>query len=336
MQAPPADPRQPIQKVQLDGLVVMKVVKHCQDNYPLTVTGALLGMDVENTLQITNCYPLPQRPSSALSTGEQDRNADNIDQSQYQMNMMRCVREVNIDHQVVGWYQSSGSQMGSFLTVSWIEVQFSYQDNLENVVCLVYDPVRTDNGTLGVRAYRLTQSFMELRKRREFTSLGFSKWNVTSAQIIEEVPIEFTASSIQKAFMAELFCSGEMQGANEVEFSRLGIFEGATVEQTMEFMINDLEELNREQNKYSYVVRNNMPRLAAVQQEIARKRRAGRENEDRRAEEEQLASVLKDETSRLESKMLLRELHSYIGSLTTTSTGDIIKENAVYALQLEE
>lgn len=90
--------------------VVMKIIKHCQESFPLTVTGQLLGMDVENSLEISNCYPFPQVTTSSLVPREVEQHEE-IDQSQYQMNMMRCVREVNIDHQVVGWYQSSGSQV---------------------------------------------------------------------------------------------------------------------------------------------------------------------------------------------------------------------------------
>ena len=43
-----------ITHVQLDGLVLLKIVKHCKENFPEYVAGALLGLDVDDTLQVTH------------------------------------------------------------------------------------------------------------------------------------------------------------------------------------------------------------------------------------------------------------------------------------------
>lgn len=170
------------------------------------------------------------------------------------------------------WYR----KMGSFLTMQWVETQFSYQDNLQNVVCLVYDPVLTSDGTLSLKAYRLSTSFMELRKRGDFSSLGFSRARIDSSQMIEELPVHMTMSSVQKAFVAELACQKEFSGENKVDFARLRLPEGPSIQQTMEYMINDLEELNREQNKYSYFLRSNNARIQGTYQELLRKKRTSK------------------------------------------------------------
>eukprot|EP00171_Calliarthron_tuberculosum_P016351 IDg16351t1 len=140
----------------------------------MTVMGQLLGMDNDATLEITNCYPFMSQPTTAnAGDGAGDSESFDEQQQQYQRDMMWCAREVNIDHQVVGWYQSTGSQMGSFMSAQWIETQFNYQNLFSNIVCLVYDPVRTEEGTLSVRAYRLTKQFMAVMRRTDFSSLGF-------------------------------------------------------------------------------------------------------------------------------------------------------------------
>lgn len=57
--------KQPLRTVQLDGQVVLKIVKHCQENSSATstalVTGQLLGLDVGQTLEVTDCFPFPVR-----------------------------------------------------------------------------------------------------------------------------------------------------------------------------------------------------------------------------------------------------------------------------------
>ncbi|KAI8887804.1 hypothetical protein K501DRAFT_268419 [Backusella circina FSU 941] len=50
---------EPLQSVQLDGLVVLKIIKHCRESYPSDVTGQLLGLDDKGSLEVTNCFPFP-------------------------------------------------------------------------------------------------------------------------------------------------------------------------------------------------------------------------------------------------------------------------------------
>ena len=46
---------------------------------------------------------------------------------------------VNVDHQHVGWYQST--QFGNFLSPQLLESQFSYQTSIEESVCLVFGKI---------------------------------------------------------------------------------------------------------------------------------------------------------------------------------------------------
>merc|ERR1712224_963208 len=124
--------------VKLDGLVVLKIVKHCKESLPALVTGQLLGLafqrDDASTLEVTNCFPFPSR-SEDVEGNVEDDGAD------YRIAMMRCLREVNVDNNTVGWYQST--YLGSFLNETMIETQFNYQDHIKNGVCIVYDPLKT-------------------------------------------------------------------------------------------------------------------------------------------------------------------------------------------------
>lgn len=108
--------------VQLDGLVVLKIIKHCKENLPELVTGQLLGLDIGNTLEVTNCFPFPKTPEDPEQPEETDSGAE------YQIEMMRCLREVNVDNNTVGWYTSTF--LGSFLNEAMIETQINYQVSL--------------------------------------------------------------------------------------------------------------------------------------------------------------------------------------------------------------
>ena len=51
-----------VRVVQLEGHVILKIVKHCQECAPALVTGQLLGLDVGSTLEVTDSFPFPVRP----------------------------------------------------------------------------------------------------------------------------------------------------------------------------------------------------------------------------------------------------------------------------------
>lgn len=85
--------------VQLDGLVLLKLINHSKEAMPDVVSGQLLGLDVGGKLEVTNSFPFP----AGLSEEQSD---------QYQIDMMRHLRTVNVDNNTVGWYQSA--YLGTF------------------------------------------------------------------------------------------------------------------------------------------------------------------------------------------------------------------------------
>jgi len=106
--------------------VVLKIIKHCQEALPSFVTGQLLGLDIGRTLEVTNCFPFPNKneDAAAPAAGTEAEDGDE-DGAEYQMHMMQCLREVNVDNNTVGWYQST--YFSSFIDDSCIDTQFNYQ-----------------------------------------------------------------------------------------------------------------------------------------------------------------------------------------------------------------
>jgi hypothetical protein len=57
----------PSRVVQIDGLVALKIIKHCKECMPALVTGQLLGLDIGSILEVTNCFPFPVWSSTKLA-----------------------------------------------------------------------------------------------------------------------------------------------------------------------------------------------------------------------------------------------------------------------------
>merc|ERR1711998_673341 len=198
--------------VQIDGLVVLKIIKHCRDEVNLsTISGQLLGMDITlpgegtTTLEVTSCFPMPSGIADSEETSQEEMDS-------YVTEMLRCMRDVNVDNNTVGWYQSTF--MNSWLDPDGptVATHFQLQDTVPKSVCLVYDPVRTLSGSVHLKAYRLTDKFMQKYKAHQESGMhGFSEADLkpkydysqqmiedglTIDDIFEEVPIRIHNSAL--------------------------------------------------------------------------------------------------------------------------------------------
>lgn len=129
-------------------------------------------MDTNSTLQVTNSFPFPTAEAATSDAHQNDHmSASNAAAAaprakanvSYQNEMIKYLREVNVDANNVGWYTSAN--MGNFVNVSLIENQYYYQKEInERTVVLVHDVSRSSQGALSLRAFRLSPVFMAAYK----------------------------------------------------------------------------------------------------------------------------------------------------------------------------
>ncbi|RKF56251.1 Eukaryotic translation initiation factor 3 subunit H [Erysiphe neolycopersici] len=199
----------PLRAVQLDALAVMKIIKACSSTFIQPATGSLVGMDKNGILEITNCFPFPvidATPSDPHSNEHQvlsnlaasaPRSKANVS---YQNEMIKCLREVNVDANNVGWYTSAN--MGGFLNSSLIENQYFYQkEPNERTVTLVYDISKSSQGALCLQAFRLTPSFMAIYKEGKFSTEFLQKSKFTYKDILIEIPVVVHNSHLLTTFL---------------------------------------------------------------------------------------------------------------------------------------
>lgn len=160
----------PLNAVQVEALVVMKIVKHCTGAFPTTATGSIVGMDNGSTLEITSSFPFPTIDVSTSDSHNNDTPSSSAAAAPrskanlaYTNEMIKMMKEVNVDANNVGWYTSAN--LGNFVTTSFIENQYFYQSQSnERTVALVHDVSRSAQGALSLRAFRLSPTFMAAYK----------------------------------------------------------------------------------------------------------------------------------------------------------------------------
>lgn len=233
--------------VQLEGQVLMKIIKHCKESFPEVVTGQLLGLDQKRTLEVTNCFPFP-RPETNEDGEEEVQQED--EGAHYQLEMMKCLRLVNVDCYTVGWYQSC--HLGGHISEDLVNQQFTYQEKIKKSVVLIYDPLRTRHGKLSIRALRLTDTFMEMFRVSNFSQENLAKHGFSFENIFEEVPIRIHNSLLVEALLYELE-SGSVP--LNCDFDCFDLSLNPFLEKNLEFLGDSVDELSIEQNKFQQAQR---------------------------------------------------------------------------------
>ncbi|KAJ1541503.1 Eukaryotic translation initiation factor 3 subunit H [Cladochytrium tenue] len=335
---------QPLREVQLDSLVVLKIIKHCRDKYPGTAYGQLLGVDVAGVLEVTHCFPVTSK--SLEDDGEPSVGAaDEMDGAEYQLRMLRCLRKMNYDASSVGLYVSTN--LGSFWNQTIIENQFSYQRTYSQSVLLVYDPTRTSQGNLNLRALRLSDTFMSIFKEKKFSMEAMHAHNLTAATIFETLPVKVRNSGLTNVFLrqAEALSSAPLDaarfpassfdvfsdsllssadGASQLtpNFDTLDLGSEAYLERHLEYLTETVEEYGQEQWRWQGWQRSLTREQQRSAQTAARKRlenaartAAGQSplytDEDIDAPSPALAKILASEPSRLDTLVITNQIDTY-------------------------
>lgn len=238
---------QSVHRVQIDGLALMKILKHARENPAEATSGPLLGLNLQNCLEITNCFPFPS------SVGGDDEDGG----QRYLIEMLKCLREVNVDHHQVGWYQTT--VLGAHLTSDMIQRQYEYQKQIEESVVLIYDPVRTAQGSLSLRAYRLSKQFMETWEGKDFSSKTLKRNKITFENVFKEVPVVIRTSHLARALLHEL---GQEQlrprkgKEQKHDFEQLDITSNSFLERNVRSLMDCVDELGNESQKFNFYMRN--------------------------------------------------------------------------------
>eukprot|EP00461_Guttulinopsis_vulgaris_P001027 UN01027 len=173
----------PIDKVNIEGSVLLKIIKHCRENSPNTVYGQNLGHQVGSTLQITNCFPL-------------------IDIDSYNSDMLTLLQSSHYDATQFGLYCST--IYSEYFELEMCQVMAQHQTLYPNSVMILYNPVLTQNGVISIRVVRLSEEFLAVEKANSFTPETFKKYQAQPDKIFQNVPFFIHNPHIVHAYLYEL------------------------------------------------------------------------------------------------------------------------------------
>lgn len=335
----------PIKEVQIEALVAMRIIKHATTTYPTPSTGFLLGLDVNSQVQVTNSFPFPAAVPEASTSNDPYHQQDAASLAAaapraksnvaYQNEMIKFLREVNTDAQNVGWYISCN--MGGFINQNFVENQYFYQRAQdERTVALVFDVSRSSQGSLSLKAYRLSPSFMTAYKEGKFTTESIQKSNLRFQDILVELPVQIHNSHLLTSFLHQLPKEAPKKTALDfpaslAELSRdpeisdtplapnlesLDLSIDPFLEKTCDLILDSIEQHQTENNNAQYYQRS----LAREQAKITTWQQKRKQENALRVQQKQpplpedewqKLFKLPQEPSRLESLLVGRQVEQY-------------------------
>ncbi|KAG5654093.1 hypothetical protein H0H81_007507 [Sphagnurus paluster] len=288
----------PLTCVQLDGMVVTKILKHAREAPSSTAHGLLLGLDLDGTLEISNSFALPHHAGD-----EDDRSSKST--ARYQASMLRSLKEVQSDDSVVGFYQAT--MLGAFFNQTLVDTQAIHQDKLRH------------GGIVIVHG-----------KGQAFGEDVLTAHSLTFSTILEEVPLKIRTNPLLSAFVNTL-TTGEGEGETAIGASFATLDYGtAGLTRNLEQIVEAVDHYRTEEGNLAYMSRQIARERAKADSYVAKRKE---ESAARVAQglaplpEEDVARLFKipAEPSRLESMLLLGQIDAYGRSLAATAGTGLVK-----------
>lgn len=324
----------PIERVQLDGMVVMKIMKHARDASSGTATGLLLGLDLDGTLEVSNSFALPTH-------GDDDEKGPRPTSAKYQASMLKLLEGVNADDTIVGFYQSSA--MGAFFQQSLVDLQTSHQERLRHGgVVVVHDTSAAARANAVFRAFRLTPAFLDAARKDKFGTQSLIKHELIFSRIFEEIPIIVRNSPLLNAFMNTLTTPSPQASLAtppsilSPPFAPLDLDPTSLVTRNLEAILDTMESQKNEESNVSYAHRQIAREKAKADAYVAKRKE---ESAMRVAQglaplpEEDVSRLFRipAEPSRLEGMLYMGQIDAQAKTLDLAASANLVKMYAARA-----
>ena len=297
----------------------MKMLKHCEEARGEAVMGQLLGIDVNGTTEITNCFAMP--------SGTEDQS----EEDDLQNEMTRLLRDVNVDNYNAGLYISS--VMNDFYGPNLIQAMNKYQTENANRVFIIIDPAKSRQGRLALRAMRLTPAFLALYASGKLSAKSFAAHHVDSLSIFEDVPVRVRNSHLAHAFLYDLRearaadCAGERLSLGSVDAIERMLTVVTAQDGALTEHVNEQMQLHFAQRKLAAQVAELARQVDQTLDDNRRLKALGREPKP----VPDLAALKAQEPSRLESFLATAKVDALCQDLASLASQTLLKEAALRA-----
>ncbi|BGP09251.1 hypothetical protein NBRC10512_000495 [Rhodotorula toruloides] len=199
--------------------------------------GQLFGIDSNGTLEVSNAFGLPAGTFGGPPSDGQDESKGVKAATKYTQQLVSRMSDLNADASVVGFYTStnngqvlatggfiealvgaqlSGGGVGSLQRAQPVnragvvgqkgpvQLPSGEANKSGKGIALVYDIASATQGAVGLKAYRLSQAFIDAYRSGKFDTASLIQHKLVPTNILEELPVTVHSSALLTAFLSTL------------------------------------------------------------------------------------------------------------------------------------
>lgn len=328
-----------IERVRVDGLVLSKIIKHGRDakSTASNISGILLGIDLQGTLEVSNSFPLPSTTGGPKGGGDDDD--AKASHARYQAGMLRQLSFVSGDTTVVGSYHIVS--MGQVYKQTILDALVGQIEKVRHGgIAIVHDLSQAARGNASFKAFRLSPGYLAAHKSGRFHAQSLAQNSLKFSELFVELPLQVRTSPLASAFLKTVLSpAASPSSAPAPTFSNLALPAPSMHTRALDLLLDTLDQSKSEENNVAYQSRQIARERAKADSYLAKKKD---ENAQRIAQgltpfaeprEEEVRALFKVplEPSRLDSIMLMGQVDAVAKEVELLQSVEIVKMYAARA-----
>lgn len=229
--------------IEIEGSVLLSVVRHTSENYPSLYSGSLLGFeDDSGAINVTHAYPFPY-PDQYEGGSLRSKSG-----SKYQLEILEALKSLGEGVEFQGWFQSTIS--GNFVTSLLIEALAQQQLANKNAFILIHNMALIGREA-ALKAVRLSENFLAAYQDGKWKTKDLENHKLSFLNIFNEIPIK-----VHNQHLVNLYLADTKPEVSSNEFDNLNFSSTSnTTTQLLENLYSQIDSFNFDQVNFNYYQR---------------------------------------------------------------------------------
>lgn len=229
--------------IEIEGSVLLSVVRHTSENYPSLYSGSLLGFeDDSGSINVTHAYPFPY-PDQYEGGSLRSKSG-----SKYQLEILEALKSLGEGVEFQGWFQSTIS--GNFVTSLLIEALAQQQLSNKNAFILIHNMALIGREA-ALKAVRLSENFLAAYQDGKWKTKDLENHKLSFLNIFNEIPIK-----VHNQHLVNLYLADTQPEVSSNEFDNLNFSSTSnTTTQLLENLYSQIDSFNFDQVNFNYYQR---------------------------------------------------------------------------------
>lgn len=229
--------------IEIEGSVLLSVIRHTSENYPSLYSGSLLGFEDDNGLiDITHAYPFPY-PDQYEGGSLRSRSGN-----KYQQEILDALKSLGLGVESQGWFQLTIS--GNFVTSLLIEALAQQQLTNKNAFILIHN-MASIGKEVELKAIRLSQNFLATYVEGKWKTKDLENHKLSFLNIFDDIPVQ-----VHNQHLVNLYVANTKPEVADSEFDNLNFSSNSNITtQLLENLYSQIDSYNFDQTNFNYYQR---------------------------------------------------------------------------------